>query len=123
MTSGPDATTLVYDADCGLCTWSMAKVLGWDRGRRLRPLALQDPEAERLLTGMNEEERMGSWHLVLPDGTVRSAGVAERRGQILALVVDPKDHDRAAEHGEVLEEHRRLQLLLLRIGFLPESVH
>jgi predicted DCC family thiol-disulfide oxidoreductase YuxK len=54
----------------------MAKVLGWDRGRRLRPLALQDPEAERLLTGMNEEERMGSWHLVLPDGTVRSAGAA-----------------------------------------------
>jgi predicted DCC family thiol-disulfide oxidoreductase YuxK len=55
----------------------MAKVLGWDRRRRrIRPLALQEPEAERLLAGMGEEERMGSWHLVLADGSIRSAGAA-----------------------------------------------
>jgi predicted DCC family thiol-disulfide oxidoreductase YuxK len=67
---------LLYDAECGFCTWSMAKVLAWDRRRRLRPLALQEPEAERLLAGMDEEERMASWHLVGADGSVRSAGAA-----------------------------------------------
>jgi predicted DCC family thiol-disulfide oxidoreductase YuxK len=68
--------SLLYDADCGFCTWSTAKVLAWDRRRRLRPVALQAPEAERLLPGMSEDERMSSWHLVLADGSVRSAGAA-----------------------------------------------
>ena len=39
-------------------------------------MALQEPEAEGLLPQMSEEERMASWHLVLPDGSVRSAGGA-----------------------------------------------
>jgi predicted DCC family thiol-disulfide oxidoreductase YuxK len=51
-------------------------VLAWDRRRRLRPLALQEPEADRMLAGMSEEERMASWHLVLDDGGARSAGAA-----------------------------------------------
>jgi predicted DCC family thiol-disulfide oxidoreductase YuxK len=71
-----ERATLLYDAECGFCTWSMAKVLAWDRRSRLRPLALQEPEAERLLPGMDEEERMASWHLVRADGSVRSAGAA-----------------------------------------------
>jgi predicted DCC family thiol-disulfide oxidoreductase YuxK len=67
---------LLYDADCGLCKWTAAIVLAWDRGRRLRPLALQDPEADRLLGGMDEDAKMSSWHLVGADGEVRSAGAA-----------------------------------------------
>jgi predicted DCC family thiol-disulfide oxidoreductase YuxK len=51
-------------------------VLAWDRRRVLRPVALQDPEAQRLLAGMGEEERMASWHLVTPDGRVVSGGAA-----------------------------------------------
>jgi predicted DCC family thiol-disulfide oxidoreductase YuxK len=39
-------------------------------------VALQNPEAEELLGGMPEEERMASWHLVGADGGVRSAGAA-----------------------------------------------
>ena len=39
-------------------------------------MALQDPEADTLLAGMGEEERMGSWHLAEADGEVRSAGAA-----------------------------------------------
>ena len=70
-----DATVL-YDADCGLCRVSLALILAWDRERRLRPLALQDPEADRLLAHLPREERMASWHLVGRDGTVRSAGDA-----------------------------------------------
>jgi predicted DCC family thiol-disulfide oxidoreductase YuxK len=68
--------TILYDAECGFCRRSLAWVLRWDRRRRLRPMALQDPVAEGLLAGMSEEERMDSWHLVAPDGQVRSAGAA-----------------------------------------------
>ena len=69
-------TVLLYDSDCGFCRWSVDKVLAWDRRRRLRPLALQDPEAAAVLEGMDEPERMASWHLVTADGRVYSAGAA-----------------------------------------------
>ncbi len=67
---------VLYDADCGFCTWAMAKLLAWDRRERLRPVALQDPEADILLRSMEPERRMASWHLVDPDGAVHSAGAA-----------------------------------------------
>jgi predicted DCC family thiol-disulfide oxidoreductase YuxK len=65
---------LLYDPDCGFCRVCMALVLSWDRERKLRPVALTDPEAERLLAGMPEDERMASWHLVELD--VSSGGAA-----------------------------------------------
>jgi predicted DCC family thiol-disulfide oxidoreductase YuxK len=68
------AAALLYDSDCGFCRWSLGKVLAWDRRGRLRPVSLQSKEAERLLAGMPEEERMASWHLVGDDGQLRSAG-------------------------------------------------
>jgi predicted DCC family thiol-disulfide oxidoreductase YuxK len=68
--------TLLYDRDCGFCRWCLGKVLGWDRRRSLRPVAIQADEASRLLAGMPEEQRLASWHLVDADGTVRSAGAA-----------------------------------------------
>jgi predicted DCC family thiol-disulfide oxidoreductase YuxK len=51
-------------------------VLRLDRHGRLRPVALQDPEAGTLLAGMPIEERMASWHLVGQDGHVYSGGDA-----------------------------------------------
>jgi predicted DCC family thiol-disulfide oxidoreductase YuxK len=67
--------TLFYDADCGLCRWTVAKVMVWDRARAIRVVALQDrAEADRLLGPMDEQTRMASWHLVTPDGRVHSAG-------------------------------------------------
>jgi predicted DCC family thiol-disulfide oxidoreductase YuxK len=66
--------TLLYDSDCGFCRWSLGKVLAWDRRGRVRPVSLQSKQAERLLAGMPEGERMASWHLVGDDGQVRSAG-------------------------------------------------
>jgi predicted DCC family thiol-disulfide oxidoreductase YuxK len=71
-----EPAVVLYDADCGFCRWSLGKLLAWDRRRRLRPVALQSREADSLLAGMGEEERMASWHLVLPGGEVRSAGAA-----------------------------------------------
>ena len=68
--------TLLYDRDCGFCRWCLGKVLAWDRRGSIRPVAIQSKEADRLLTGMPEQERLASWHLVGQNGTVRSAGEA-----------------------------------------------
>ena len=38
---------LLYDRECGFCRSSLELVLAWDRRGRLRPVALQDPEADR----------------------------------------------------------------------------
>ena len=69
-------TAILYDAECGFCKWSLDLVLRWDRRGRLRPVALQDAEADRLLGEMDPATKMASWHLVTPDGTVHSAGRA-----------------------------------------------
>jgi predicted DCC family thiol-disulfide oxidoreductase YuxK len=64
---------VLYDSDCGVCKFILARVLEVDRGK-YRPLALQDPRAAELLPGLSEPERMRSFHIVEPDGTVHSAG-------------------------------------------------
>jgi len=71
-----DAAELLYDSDCGFCRWALGWVLRWDRGERLAPVALQEPRAAELLSAMEPGERMGSWHLAAPDGSVRSGGAA-----------------------------------------------
>jgi predicted DCC family thiol-disulfide oxidoreductase YuxK len=71
----PEATVL-YDEDCGFCKWSLDKILAWDRSRKLRPVPIQSEEGQRLLTGVPEERRLDSWHLVDAGGIVRSAGAA-----------------------------------------------
>ena len=71
-----DQAVVLYDEDCGFCRWVMGKLLAWDRRGRLRAVPLQGLEAARLLPGMDPERRMATWHLVTPDGRVRSAGRA-----------------------------------------------
>jgi len=36
---------LLYDRDCRFCCWSLRRLLAWDRHDRIRPLALQEPQA------------------------------------------------------------------------------
>jgi predicted DCC family thiol-disulfide oxidoreductase YuxK len=67
---------IVYDGACRFCRWALAWVLRWDRHRRLRPVALGSDEADRLLAGMDADQRADSWHLVDDRGLVRSAGAA-----------------------------------------------
>ena len=81
--------TVLYDQDCGFCRWSMAKILAWDRRGALRPVALQGPEADRLLPGMDPETKMASWHLLGPDGRVHSAGAAAAPRFVSSPVADP----------------------------------
>ncbi len=72
----PNRWTVVYDKDCGLCRWSLARLLAWDRRGRLRPVALGSEEADALLHDLLPEERAASWHLIAPDGRRWSAGAA-----------------------------------------------
>ena len=67
---------VLYDADCGFCTWLLSGLLRWDRAIRLHPIALQRPEAEDLLADLTPAERMASWHLISPTGARRSGGAA-----------------------------------------------
>jgi predicted DCC family thiol-disulfide oxidoreductase YuxK len=68
--------TVLYDADCGFCKWTLAWLLRWDRAARLRPLALQRPLADEFLAELTREERMASWHLISPAGVRASGGAA-----------------------------------------------
>jgi predicted DCC family thiol-disulfide oxidoreductase YuxK len=70
------SAVILFDSQCGFCRRSVERILRWDRHRRLRPVALQDREADELLGGMDEERKMASWHLVTADGRVHSAGAA-----------------------------------------------
>lgn len=72
----PQRWLVLYDGDCGFCKWLLAWLLRVDRAGRLRPVALQRPEAEVLLADLEPVERMESMHVVSPDGTRMSAGEA-----------------------------------------------
>jgi predicted DCC family thiol-disulfide oxidoreductase YuxK len=67
---------VLYDRDCGFCRWSVAKLLGWDRGRRLRPVEIQSPEGQALLADVPEDERLASAHAIDPGGKRHSGGAA-----------------------------------------------
>jgi predicted DCC family thiol-disulfide oxidoreductase YuxK len=67
---------ILYDGECGFCRWALNKVLAWDRPHRLRPVAIQSDEGQTLLAGVEPGRRLDSWHLVSPDGEVRSGGAA-----------------------------------------------
>lgn len=53
-------------------------VLAWDEAHehRIKPIALQSSLAAERLAEMTPDERMASWHLRRPDGTIISGGAA-----------------------------------------------
>ena len=68
---------MLYDGDCGFCRLSVRALLRLDRDERLRPVAIQSEEGQRLLGEVAAELRLASFHLVTPGGTVVSgAGAA-----------------------------------------------
>jgi predicted DCC family thiol-disulfide oxidoreductase YuxK len=72
----PEPLTVLYDADCGFCRWSVARLLAVDRAARLRPAAIQSGEGEVLLAGIPAELRLASAHVVAPGGAVTSGADA-----------------------------------------------
>jgi predicted DCC family thiol-disulfide oxidoreductase YuxK len=71
-----DRHLVLYDEDCGLCRWSLDRLLRWDRHDRLRATPIQSDEGDRLLADLSEEDRLASWHLVTPDGRRFSGSAA-----------------------------------------------
>jgi predicted DCC family thiol-disulfide oxidoreductase YuxK len=67
---------VLYDRDCGFCKWTLDKILGWDRKHRLRSVAIQSEEGNRVLAAIDAAKRLDSWHLVTDDGALYSAGAA-----------------------------------------------
>ena len=71
-----DQALVLYDRDCGFCTWSAEQLRRWDGASgRLRFAPIQSGEGDRALAGMDPERRLASWHVVA-DGRVTSAGAA-----------------------------------------------
>jgi predicted DCC family thiol-disulfide oxidoreductase YuxK len=104
----------LYDGECPFCRASIALLLLWDRGRRLRPVTVQSKEAEALLPDMDEEERLASWHLAVPGERAWSAGAAA--GPLLRLLPGgaplaalAERFPLATQRGyEIISEHRDL---------------
>lgn len=94
--------TVLYDGDCGFCKWLLAGLLRWDSAIRLRPLALQHPQAADLLADLPPAERMASWHLVSPIGERHSGGVAV--SQLLRLLPHGRGPAAAVARFPVLTE-------------------
>ena len=76
MAARPPAVTVLYDHDCGFCRWTIGRLLAWDRAGRLRPLAIQSPEGQRLLADLTPEQRLASAHAVEAGGRRTSGGDA-----------------------------------------------
>jgi predicted DCC family thiol-disulfide oxidoreductase YuxK len=72
----PPAVTVLYDRDCGFCRWSVGRLLAWDRGGRLRPVAIQSEEGERLLADLTPDQRLASAHAIDAAGRRTSGGDA-----------------------------------------------
>jgi predicted DCC family thiol-disulfide oxidoreductase YuxK len=72
----PPAVTVLYDRDCGFCRWSVGRLLAWDRAGRLRPVAIQSAEGERLLADLTPEQRLASAHAIDAAGRRASGGDA-----------------------------------------------
>jgi predicted DCC family thiol-disulfide oxidoreductase YuxK len=71
-----ERAVLLFDEDCGFCRWATDRVLGWDRRGALRALPIQSQEGDRLLDGMDDRRKLGSWHLASLGGRVDSGGAA-----------------------------------------------
>ena len=76
MAARPPAVTVLYDHDCGFCRWSIGRLLAWDRARRLRPVAIQSAEGQRLLADLTPAERLATAHAVDAAGRRTSGGDA-----------------------------------------------
>ena len=76
MAARPPAVTVLYDHDCGFCRWSVGRLLAWDRAGRVRPLAIQSAEGQRLLADLTPEQRLASAHAVDAAGRRASGGDA-----------------------------------------------
>lgn len=75
-----ERATLFYDAGCPGCRLFARLILAADVERRIRTAPLDSTEADRVLGGLSEGQRFGSYHLVVGD---RVASGASGMGPLL----------------------------------------
>ena len=75
--SGPrPVVTVVFDARCAVCRSFRAWVVGRDGGGRLRFVDNRSAEAAALLSGLSEDGRTKTLHVLGPDGRRHSGAAA-----------------------------------------------
>ena len=81
MERAPDPVPVVlYDADCGFCTWVVDRIAARVERGSLEIVPLQARRADELLAGrVDDRAKWESWHLVEPDGSLWSGGDAVPR--------------------------------------------
>lgn len=114
---------MLYDGDCGFCRLSVRAVLRLDHRGRLRPVAIQSPEGQRLLSEVPEALRLDSAHLVTPGGTVLSGGAAAEHlarllpgGRLPAALFRRYPHQTEGAYRWVAANRGRFGRLGLRAG-------
>lgn len=75
--TGPVKTLLLYDGDCGFCTWSAQQAKRFDRAGRLDIMPLQAPGVLARY-GISPTAAGLSLHVVTPDGRVHNGGASIR---------------------------------------------
>jgi len=65
---------LLYDGECRLCRFTARCVARLDRRQELALLPLQDAVASTLLAALAEGERLDTWRMVRPDGSLTGYG-------------------------------------------------
>jgi predicted DCC family thiol-disulfide oxidoreductase YuxK len=97
---------LLYDAGCPLCRL-FRRLFGLLAGDALSAVPLADSRAARLLPALSPEARWASFHLVGPDGVIRSGEEAMPR---LLRLAGP-----LGGLGRMAEEDARLAAWLARL--------
>ncbi|MDQ3953246.1 MAG: DUF393 domain-containing protein [Actinomycetota bacterium] len=68
---------VLYDADCGFCTWVVDKIAARVEAGAVEIVPLQAPRADELLADrLDEQAKWDSWHLVEAGGALFSGGEA-----------------------------------------------
>jgi len=75
---------LLYDGECRFCRFAARCVVRLDRRHELALLSLQDNRAMPLLAALPASERLATWRLARPDGSVTGygAGIPDLLGAI-----------------------------------------
>ncbi|MEI7889114.1 MAG: DCC1-like thiol-disulfide oxidoreductase family protein [Actinomycetes bacterium] len=68
--------SVLYDADCDFCRWSVSKLLEKDSHGLLLPVSIQSARGQSLLSPIAQERRLDSAHCVASNGEIRSGGQA-----------------------------------------------
>ena len=91
---------LLYDGECRLCRFAARCVVRLDRRQEVALLPLQDDAASGLLAALAKNERLDTWRIAKPDGSLTGYGVGipdllqairltRWAGRLLKLVPDP----------------------------------